>query len=466
MKAWDALTIRTRIILAATVVFAVALACFALVIYHGSRRAEFAKLEARLESHADKFQTEIEEQLRDGVFPNLPDFNSIRTEGLSRVLHQLYDSENRVILPDSVLAQADLPLFQSRSVDGPAVRRINIKGKRFLGYKVPVEVENHGRFELLLAAPLDEVDDNLARLRWLFFLSIPATLLVAGLAISVITSRALKPLTTMTQTARHISATNLSQRLELPPADDEVRVFAETLNKMIERIEIAFLSQKQFVSDASHEIRTPLTVLTSELENLRSSVNRSEAQASVDALLLEIDRLSHLVEGLLMLTRIDAPRVSEHPKQFRLDEVLIEAVQSCRWLADKKHVTLTPFVQEAAELQGDGELIRRALLNVLDNAVKYSPSHSEVTINLQVRDNQAVTVIVQDRGPGISEEDQGRIFERFFRGQNARAETEGSGLGLAIARKAVELHGGLISVQSEVGKGTTVTISLPITPLT
>ncbi len=461
MKAWAALSIRTRIILASTVVFGVALVAFATVIYHSSKRAEFAKLEARLETHSDKLQTEIEEQIKGQFFPNLEDLNAIRTEGLPRVLRQLYDSSGRVLLADSSLGAASVPFNTLHLPASASSHRFSISGHRYLGYFAPVEVGDCIRFSLLLAAPLHELDESLAQLTWLFLLTIPATLVLVGLAISLITRHALKPLTTMTQTARRISATNLSQRLELPAADDEVRVFAETLNQMIERIEISFLSQKQFVADASHEIRTPLTVLTSELENLRSQINQAASRASLDTLLLEIDRLSHLVEGLLVLTRIDSPQIAVQGKRYRLDEVLVESVQSCRRLADKKQVTVTPFVEEAAELEGDGELIRRAILNVIDNAVKYSPPHSEVLVTLKYSGPEILSVIVQDRGPGIAEPDRARIFERFFRGQNARAETAGSGLGLAIAKKAVELHGGTISLASSVEQGTTVIIALP-----
>ena len=462
MSKLTALTIKTKIILASTIVFGIALVGFATVIYHGSERAEWAKLEARLESHSEKIQTEIEEQVQDGTFPNPVDLNDVRTEGLSRVLRLLIDSSGRAVLKDPVSFKIDGPISTLAAATEPAFERIHIDGHRFLSYWAPVEVEEQNRFVLMLAVPMNEVDEELEGLRWMFLLAIPATLLLTALAIFLITRRALRPLGAMTETAGRISATNLSQRLNLPAAHDEVRVFAETFNCMIERLEAAFQGQRQFVADASHEIRTPLTVLNSELEYALKRVTDAEARDSIDASLAEIDRLTHMVEGLLLLARIDAHQFHLEGKRFRLDEVLIEVIQSLRRLADKKKVTITPFLQDAVELSGDGEMVRRALLNLIENAVKYSPPGSEVSATLGISADEAVSIAIQDRGPGISESDQKHIFDRFFRGENARAEIEGSGLGLAIARMLIELNGGSISLQSAVGQGTSVTVRFPL----
>jgi heavy metal sensor kinase len=462
MSRLPALTIRTRIILASTIVFGVALVAFTMVIYHSSKRAEFAKLEARLESHSEKLQTEIEEQVQGGAFPDIGDLNAIKTEGLSHVLRQLIDSSGHVTFSDSSLSNVRELFTADAIVREPAFGRIRVAGHRYLAYWAPVEVAERNQFVLILAAPLAEVEENLAGMRLMFYVTIPVTLLLAAVAIFLITQRALRPLNSMTETARRISASNLSHRLDLPPAQDEVRLFAETINSMLQRIEAAFQSQKQFVADASHEIRTPLTVLNSELEYARKRVTDGEAKASIEASLAEIDRLSQMVEGLLLLTRIDAHRVAATGKRYRLDEIVIEIIQSLRRLADSKNIVLKPFVQDAVELEGNGELIRRALLNTIENAVKYGLSGTEVSVTLEISAGAAASVKVQDNGPGISEADQKRIFERFFRGENARAETEGSGLGLAIAKELLELHGGTISLQSEIGRGTTVCIRLPL----
>jgi heavy metal sensor kinase len=456
-----ALTIKARIIMASTIVFGIALIGFATVIYHSSKRAEYAKLEVRLESHAEKLQTEIEEQVPEGVFPNLEDLNAIRTEGLLHVLRQLSDSKGQVVLTDSILSKEPTLTAITRTVRVPAFELLNIGGHSYLGYWIPVEVEEQNRFVLLVAVSLNEVDESLSGMRLMFYLVIPATLLLVALAIFLITRRALLPLDSMTKTARQITASNLDQRLDLPYTRDEVRTFAETFNGMIERINAAFQSQRQFVADASHEIRTPLTIVTSELEQALTYKPRPEVKAGIETSLSEIDRLARMTEGLLILARIDASRIGHEQSSYRLDELLVEVVQSLHRLAEVKEVSLSLYIEDAVEMIGYGATVRRAVMNVVDNAVKYTLANTEVSVRLETSSSSGVLIKVVDHGPGITETDQKRVFERFFRGENARANIEGSGLGLAIAKALIESQHGSLSLESTVGQGTTVTIVFP-----
>ena len=461
MTKLPALTIKARIIIASTIVFGIALIGFATVIYQSSKRAEYAKLEARLESHAEKLQTEIEEQVPEGVFPNLEDLNAIRTEGLPRVVRQLSDPTGQVVLTDSILSKEPILAVTARTVRVPAFEVLLIGGHSYLGYWMPVEVDEQNRFVLLVAVSLNELDESLSGMRLMFYLVIPATLLLVALATLLIARRALLPLDSMTKTARQITASNLNQRLDLPDTRDEVRTFAETFNGMIERIDAAFQSQRQFVADASHELRTPLTVITSELEQALTHMPGPEVKAGIETSLSEIDRLARMTEGLLILARIDASRIGHEQGSYRLDEMLVEVVQSLHRLAEVKEVSLSLFIEDAIEVTGDGAMVRRALLNVVENAVKYTLANTEVSVRLETSSSPGVLIRVVDHGPGITETDQKRVFERFFRGENARANIEGSGLGLAIAKALIESQHGSLSLESIVGQGTTVTIVLP-----
>jgi signal transduction histidine kinase len=310
---------------------------------------------------------------------------------------------------------------------------------------------------------MTEVEANLHYLRLLFMIIIPLALLITAVAASLITRLAFRPMSGMVETARQISASNLHTRLVLPDAHDEVRALGDALNKMIERIDSAFKSQKQFIADASHEIRTPLSVISTELEFAERKVIDPTIQESIQASLAEIDRLARMAEGMLLLARLDFSQDVLRMKPTRLDELLVECVQLMRALAAKNHIEINLSVEEAVEMTADTEKLKSAILNLLDNSIKYSKPNSSVDARLKLNHSlpKRVLVILEDRGSGIAASDIPKIFKRFYRGENARAEISGSGLGLAIAEKIIALHGGSISVQSEEGNGSVFTIELP-----
>jgi signal transduction histidine kinase len=267
----------------------------------------------------------------------------------------------------------------------------------------------------------------------------------------------------MTEAARQITAHHLEMRLDLPQAKDEVRRLGETLNEMMERLESAFQSQKQFVADASHEIRTPLAVIRTELELALHQSTDPLIQASIQSSLAEVDRMTHMTGQLLTLARLDSSASDLDLVPLRPDELLVECVQLSMALAAKKETQISVFVEEAIEISADREKLKSVIMNLLDNAIKYSPDGSRVGASLRVcgRPATAIKIVVEDNGPGIDEADLARIFKRFYRGVTARGEGGGSGLGLAIAQRIVELHHGTLSVCSETGVGTSFTVELP-----
>ncbi len=458
------LTIKAKIIIASTLVFGLLLGSFAYLIYESSERTELSKLDVRLESQSEKLQIEIEEQLKEQHFPDLDDLSEIRTEGLPNVLTQLYDSTGKVIIADSILSGASADLRRKGHHAHSAERTIRIRGQAYRCLWSPVEIDEQFPFVLQIAAPMTGVQASLRHLQVLFLISIPAALLITAMAAFFITKTAFRPLTAMAETAGRISASSLDQRLHIPSARDEVQSLALTLNGMMERIDTGFRSQRQFVADASHEIRTPLTIINSELEFASKTSDENALRESLLTSLSELDRLGRMVDNLVLLARLDASKVLIDRQATRLDEIVTESVQLMNRLATKKNITINLYIDEAVELSADGEGLKRAILNVLDNAVKYSLAAGEVSVSLRTRGPLpgAAYVIVEDHGPGISESELPLIFRRFFRGENARAESDGSGLGLAIAQGLVELHGGKIDLHSRLGHGTTVTIELPI----
>ena len=457
------MTINSKITILSTLVFGFLFAGFAVLIYNGLRDAEIAKLDARLEVHAGKIQTEFEEEADEGAIPVARDFLSLSTDGLPEVRMRIMNREGKIFLQDTLLATLSLQPLQ-KSLGGVSEKSfLQFSNERFRCLWTPVQFEGTTHYALQIAAPLKEVEANLGYLRLLFVVTIPLSLLIMALAATLITRLAFRPMSGMVETAKQISASNLQTRLVLPNARDEVRALGDALNKMIERIDSAFKSQKQFISDASHEIRTPLSIISTELEFIERQVADPAIHDSVQTSLAEIDRLAKMAEGTLLLARLDSSRETLHLKPTRLDELLVECVQLMRPLAAKKHIKINLSIEEAVEVMADSEKIKSVILNLLDNAIRYSKPQSSVDTQLKFSQSpqKKVLVLVEDDGFGIASSDVSNIFRRFYRGEVARAETSGSGLGLAIAEQIISLHGGLISVRSEEGKGSAFTIELP-----
>jgi signal transduction histidine kinase len=327
----------------------------------------------------------------------------------------------------------------------------------------PVEIDNQIRYVIQVAAPMHDLDETLSHLRILFWLTIPAGLLFAGIIALLITRLAFKPMMNMVVTAEQITASNLDARLELPRGHDEVYTLGSALNEMIKRIDTTLKGQRQFIADASHELRTPLTIIRSELESVMRSSRHSSTKQSVVISLTELDHLASMINNLLTLARLDGSQVTLKVSPVRMDELIIECVQAVRGIATGKGVRLKVFVEEALEVQGDEEKLKSVIFNLLENAVKYSPKKGVVTVSLALSRAEAAAVLtVGDRGMGIPVSEQDRIFERFFRGAQPRSSSEGSGLGLAIVKRFVEMHKGRISVQSEEKKGSVFTVEIPL----
>jgi heavy metal sensor kinase len=267
----------------------------------------------------------------------------------------------------------------------------------------------------------------------------------------------------MTEIARRISAEHLAGRLEETGADDELGRLAQTLNEMLSRLDVAFKEMRQFTADASHELQTPLTILKGEIEvALRSPRGLEEYERILKSALEEIDKIAHLVEGLLLLARADAGVLRMDQRAVDLGQLVDEVYGQARILAEARSLNLRLGAVEPVSTQGDYTHLRRLLLNLVDNGIKYTPPGGKVTLSLQSSGGWA-SIRVEDTGIGIPQEDQARIFQRFYRSPEARSRAEGgAGLGLCIARSIAEAHGGRIEVESHPGQGSSFTVLLPI----
>jgi heavy metal sensor kinase len=302
------------------------------------------------------------------------------------------------------------------------------------------------------------------------FLLIMAALFPLALALAAgggwfLAHRALQPVDRMTRAARNIEAGQLSARLELTGANDELDRLAATLNEMLGRLEAAFTEMRQFTADASHELQTPVTILKGEMEvALRSRRSPEEYMAVLKSALEEIERISSLIEGLLLLARSDAGVLKMDRKRLDLMFVVEDVLGQLTPLSRRKGVTLALAGMEPADVWGDLVQLRRLLFNLVDNALKYTPEGGSVRVTVR-RSRDRALLAVADTGMGISDDDRQKIFQRFYRSADARAGGQGgSGLGLSIAKSIADAHGGTIELESVPGHGSTFRVYLPLAP--
>jgi two-component system, OmpR family, sensor kinase len=329
---------------------------------------------------------------------------------------------------------------------------------------VPVEVKG-GAYAIQVGGSLDDANAALRSARGLF-LVMAAAILSAVVVTGVMLARSiLRPIDRIVQRAHVIGESALAERLPHPGTRDEIARLVETLNEMLGRIEQSFEAQRRFTTDASHELRSPLSRLRAELEvTLRRPRERPEYEEALHSCLAEVERLSWLTDELLTLARLDAGELPREapPQAVRLGPILEEAVTHLAPEARRRGVTVLRDVGAEVAVRVAPAVARLVVANVLDNAVKFSPSGGLVRVRVAARDGAAV-VAVSDAGPGIPEEEIPRLFERFYRGSAARAtEAPGVGLGLAICRVILERHGGSIEVSSSPGTGATISIHLPL----
>ena len=267
----------------------------------------------------------------------------------------------------------------------------------------------------------------------------------------------------MTAAARRISAAHLAERLEETGAGDELDRLANTLNAMLGRLDDAFRQIRQFSADASHELQTPLTILKGELEvALRAPRSPEAYQRHLQSALEEVERMAILVDGLLLLARADAGVLRMDRQPVDLAQLVAEVVGQTRVLAAAQRLTIEPGPLDPATIQGDYERLRRLLLNLVDNGIKYTPPGGRVTLSLH-RCGSWASLRVADTGIGLSLAEQEQVFQRFYRADSARAHGQGgAGLGLCIAQSIAEAHGGHIQIDSTPGHGSTFTVCLPL----
>ncbi|MBV8706888.1 MAG: HAMP domain-containing protein, partial [Acidobacteriaceae bacterium] len=336
-------------------------------------------------------------------------------------------------------------------------------GKHYLatGRSVPL---GENTIRIFLAVTSDPVDRSLNLLALLLVMAVPAFIMCGAAGGYWLSRKALSPVDSITERARTIGVTNLSERLNVPRTNDELQRLTETWNDMLGRLEVAVSRISQFTADASHELRTPVAIIRLAAENaLRKTRSESDYRKALRQIQSESESMTQLIENLLFLARAEVHNSSIKLAIVDLQVVVKTVCLDLNPLAEAKSITLTQDVPECPiSVLGDFSALRRVLLILLDNAIKYTPEGGVVTVGLHEQSETAV-LTVEDTGIGIPEEAQNHVFQRFFRVDPSRnKESGGHGLGLAIAQTIVDQHQASLKLQSKSSGGCIFSVSLTV----
>jgi heavy metal sensor kinase len=368
----------------------------------------------------------------------------------------------------SATAQPQLnDLFDSASRNARAYATL-FEGDKAIRVFATAVTSGEQSYLFTVATPLREQEKALVQARKAFYVAIPLALLLASVGGYFMARKSLAPVITMGEQAARIGASNLNERIPVPLNNEELGRLARIFNDLLLRLDQSFAQQRRFMADASHELRTPVAVIRGESEVTLSQPSRDEREYRESLVIVndEAQRLTQMVDDLFTLARADAGEYPLVLTDFYLDESLNECVRSVRSLAAQKDQEII-YQAPAKEIafRGDEPLVRRMVLNLLHNAIKYTPTNGQVRVGVEDKSTHYEITII-DTGGGIPREAQAHVFDRFFRVDKARSRDEslngsGAGLGLSIAQWAAQLHGGNIVLDHSGTDGTTFIISLP-----
>jgi len=477
-------TIRARLTAWYSAALVLTLAAFTVVLYVARRRASYEDLDQRIRSEADLTAAILAESYRargalvtrdaSGKAALVPDIKAVLEAVPDYLLITAQDGE--ILYSSSSASLTYQQVVQLRKLMMPPLSgrtggtiRLEPDGPR-LRYAAHLVTDAGPRLGAILAAvDVRTAELAVAQLVSALALIVPIALFTALLVGSWIARRALEQVDRIISEVREITdGRSLHRRLAEPRVKDEIGRLAETLNQMMTRLEQSFAALRRFTADASHELKTPLTVLRAGVERAITTPGLpQEALAPLEETLQEVKRMTELVDALLTLARADEGIAPLHREPVDLRAIVEETRETGELLAEeagvKMEVTTPP---EPVIVAVDASRIRELILNLLTNAVKYTPSGGGVWMQLGESDGR-VTLTVADSGIGIAPGDLPHIFDRFWRADSARTRTgdrTGTGLGLAICKWIAEAHGGAITVQSRAGRGTSFTVTLPREP--
>ena len=449
-------SIGTRLTLWYTLAFAVALLLLGGLMWLMVQRSLYHAIDAALRERVAGIVIFIEDHKNRLYIDEVKE--EFRAHG---DLFQVFDQEGRWVYQAATLTGTAGPGPEAATGLEPIFENAASPAGPLRFVSQAVDIDGHG-YVVQVAAPLRELEQGLRDALWVLVSVFPLALLLAASAGYWVSQRALAPVDAITNTARSITAENLAQRLAVSPTGDELARLSDTLNEMIGRLESSFRRISQFTADASHELRTPLAVMRTTAEVALRGRSDDERCDALEKIVAEIGRTSHLVDNLLLIAKADSG--NEPLARTAVDVVALahEAATEIKMLAEAKRIEFSDDLpDEPVHVQGDPQALRRLLLNLLDNALKFTPAGGTVKLAIDT-DERQVSLSVRDTGIGIGADHLPHIFDRFYRVDRARSRAQGgAGLGLAIVWWIAEVHGGTIDVESQLERGSVFRVRLP-----
>lgn len=493
-RVWP-LNIRAQMMLWYFLIFAILIFLFGAVFYFNLQTSLETNVDTELKAHAQEIASGIYEEngaldVEDitGVLPGLvdPDAQHDATPPTSTAatnrghqedvdvdispLVRILNNDGKVVYTSPAFGNLDLPSISvTQSLHGDAWEgTVTAKdGLDVRVYSLPLLDKGKVYAVLQIGESLTSLSTTLR--------SAVIELLIIGLFVLLLSligsywlaARSFAPVKKMTSIARRIEAGDLHERVPVPRTQDELQTLALTFNAMIERLEKSFARQQRFVADASHELRTPVAAIRSMTDVTLAHtvpVTPSEYMTVLHDVNAEAERLGHLINDLLVLARVDEHKVPLEREEVQLDRLVVDVAATMELLATEKNITLEVEAGEPAIVLGDEARLIQVIMNLIDNAITYTNAGGKIILRVQLK-SENVYLSISDSGIGIAPEHLEHIFERFYRVDPARSRAAGgTGLGLAIVDWVVHAHDGTISVQSQVGQGTTFTVRLPLSP--
>lgn len=453
------LSIRWRMTVWNTIAFAIVLVAFGVLVYSLLLRTHLKQVDRALASRLAHLQ-QLARAENDPEPPLRRWTKSLHKQ--PSLTELVFDAAGNVVAHDERL---DEPSVSTLTANRPALRQFASRNLPPLGkYRLLAgEVHSQGdNYTVLLAASLDHVNEEMNQVVGALAITIPSTLLVAAGLAYILARKSLAPIERLRRLTDEITAERLNHRLPIDNPNDELGRLTATINEMSSRLERSFAEIRRFTADASHELRTPVTVIRAEVEEYLDRVPADcDSGPLLQSVLEECERLTSLTDRLLTLCREDAGAANTRREPVNLADLVDCSVEAMQPLAEAKQQRLTVTADRNVHAIGDCDRLRDVVRNLLDNAIKYTPSGGAIEVGVERQESDAV-LTVSDKGIGIPPEHLSRVFDRFYRVDNSRNRTAGGvGLGLSIAQSIVTAHGGRIEVTSTAGKGSTFRVCLP-----
>jgi two-component system, OmpR family, sensor kinase len=472
-------SVRVRLTLWYSAVMTCVLVAIALATYAAIRQNAVRRTDASLSELAESFLATLQSELRDEPGPNAIQNAAeaaISEHSFRDVNFFVLDEHRQVVIASRALEPAasgpdEVNEFlnkvnRTQAQGAEPFHNVRVGGQLYRGYARPFVLDGK-ESTLVVLQSLRQQQEFLGQVGAAFALIIPLVIVLTSAGGYFLARRSLAPVVAMSSQAERIGEANIHERLPVKNDRDELGLLAQSFNGLLDRLDQSFERQRQFIADASHELRTPVAVLCGESEVALSQANRpaEEYRESLAILQTEAQRLRHIVEDLFTLARADGGQYPLTLTQFYLDELAADCCHTMRTLAQSKHIALHCEALPEMPVHADEALLRRMILNLLDNAIKHTPQGGAVSFGGEVTGSQC-TLSVSDTGSGIAPELQSRIFERFFRADKVRSRSEGdgggAGLGLAISRWIAEAHQGRLELSHSGTMGSTFTFFLPV----